>query len=86
MKKLEDKADFLAPHPRLLFIIQRGDIHAIQLVDAGTGRSSRPIRFNSVDLPEPDGPMMETYSPAPMVRSTSPQRMYLLIADQKNYG
>ena len=27
------------------------------------GVSRQPIRFISVDLPDPDGPMMATYSP-----------------------
>ena len=27
------------------------------------GRSRQPIRFTSVDLPEPEGPMIETHSP-----------------------
>jgi hypothetical protein len=30
-----------------------------------------PITDNSVDLPHPDGPLMETYSPSSMVRSMS---------------
>ena len=34
------------------------------------GLSSAPIMLNSVDLPEPDGPMMERYSPALMAKST----------------
>src|SRR3990167_10224461 len=32
------------------------------------GLSSRPSRFKSVDLPEPDGPITATYSPALMDR------------------
>jgi hypothetical protein len=34
------------------------------------GRSRRPIRFINVDLPEPDGPTIETYSPASMTKDT----------------
>ncbi len=30
------------------------------------GVSRQPIRFIKVDLPEPDGPMMATYSPRSM--------------------
>ena len=33
------------------------------------GRSRRPSRFSSVDLPDPDGPMIATCSPRQMVRS-----------------
>src|SRR5580704_6454720 len=32
------------------------------------GRSRQPIKFISVDLPEPDGPMIATYSPAAIVK------------------
>ncbi len=34
------------------------------------GVSRQPIRFMSVDLPEPDGPMMATYSPRWISMST----------------
>src|SRR5512143_1258988 len=34
------------------------------------GRSSRPSTFSNVDLPDPDGPMIEMYSPGWIVRST----------------
>src|ERR1700722_3736396 len=34
------------------------------------GVSRQPIRFISVDLPEPDGPMIATYSPLRICRST----------------
>src|SRR6187455_859087 len=33
------------------------------------GRSSSPSTFSSEDFPEPDGPMIETYSPASILRS-----------------
>src|SRR6202007_1211598 len=34
------------------------------------GESRQPIRFISVDLPEPEGPMMATYSPLRISTST----------------
>src|ERR1700759_34903 len=34
------------------------------------GVSRHPIKFISVDLPDPDGPMIATYSPLRIVRST----------------
>src|SRR5713101_7588022 len=34
------------------------------------GESRQPIRFMSVDFPEPDGPMMATYSPLRISTST----------------
>src|SRR5579864_9480487 len=35
------------------------------------GRSRHPIRFTSVDFPEPDGPMIDTHSPGATVREKS---------------
>src|ERR1051325_9858523 len=40
------------------------------------GVSRQPIRFISVDLPEPDGPMMATYSPRSMSIDT-PRRAWI---------
>ncbi len=40
-------------------------------ISPALGRSRPPIRLSSVDLPEPDGPTMETSSPRPMARVTS---------------
>ena len=37
------------------------------------------MRFMSVDLPEPDGPMMATYSPGSMVKLT-PRRAWISSA------
>jgi len=37
------------------------------------GVSRQPIRFINVDLPEPDGPMMATYSPR-SIRIETPRR------------
>jgi hypothetical protein len=34
------------------------------------GRSSVPMRLRSVDLPDPDGPMIDTISPRPIVKLT----------------
>ncbi len=34
------------------------------------GRSSAPIKFSKVDLPDPDGPAKLTNSPAAISRST----------------
>jgi len=35
------------------------------------GRSSSPSRFSRVDLPEPDGPVIDTCSPGQTARSAS---------------
>ena len=60
---LEDEADFLVPDAGELVIVHLADEFPVQ---ASTDLSSayRDSRSNSssVDLPEPDGPMMATYS------------------------
>ena len=38
------------------------------------------MRFISVDLPEPDGPMMATYSPRSMLQRHAAQRVNFLRA------
>ena len=35
------------------------------------GRSKHPMMFNSVDLPDPEGPVMDSHSPRLSQRSTS---------------
>ena len=44
------------------------------------GVSRQPIRFISVDLPEPDGPMIATYSPFLIVEAHAAQGVDLLRA------
>ena len=44
------------------------------------GVSRQPIRFISVDLPEPDGPMIATYSPRSMEIDTPLERVDLFVA------
>src|SRR5579872_7064445 len=39
-------------------------------ISPSVGRSRPPIKFSSVDFPEPDGPMIDTISPRPMCRSS----------------
>ena len=41
------------------------------------GLSKQPIRFISVDFPEPDGPMIATYSPFSITREIS-RRAYTI--------
>ena len=43
------------------------------------GESRQPIRFISVDLPDPDGPMMATYSLRCNAQVDAAQRMHLLL-------
>ena len=44
------------------------------------GVSRQPIMFISVDLPEPDGPMMATYSPRSMLEIDAAQGVDFLRA------
>ncbi len=59
---LEDEADFLVANAGELVVIELGDVVAVEPVLAAGGVSRQPMRFISVDLPEPEGPMMATYS------------------------
>src|SRR3989338_4184588 len=45
MKGLEHETDLFAAHPRLLHIIQRSDVPAIQFVDAGTRPVEQPYQI-----------------------------------------
>src|SRR6266852_2395320 len=45
-------------------------MNLIGCLDSPSGESRHPIRFISVDLPEPDGPMRATYSPLAISTST----------------
>ena len=60
---LEHESNFFVADARQFIIIQFAD----QLTDSAStgpslGESRQPIRFISVDLPEPEGPMIATYS------------------------
>jgi hypothetical protein len=58
-------------HERELDVLQRrGTREKVErLEDEAVGRSRQPMMFISVDLPDPDGPMIATYSPGVMIRS-----------------
>ena len=62
---LEDEADLAVAHRGQLVVVHLRDDLAAQHVGAPARacRGSRS-RFMSVDLPEPEGPMIATYSPA----------------------
>ena len=70
---LEDEADFLVADAGELVVVERGDIVAVEPVRPWVGESRQPMRFISVDLPEPEGPMMATYS-LWRTRRLTPQR------------
>jgi hypothetical protein len=59
---LEDEADFLVADAGQFVVVERADELAVEPVVALAGESRQPIRFMKVDLPEPEGPMMATYS------------------------
>ena len=68
---LEDEPDLLVADPGQLVVAQLRDPVAVEPVLAlRSGLSRQPMRFISVDLPEPDGPMMATNSFFRMVTST----------------
>ncbi len=59
---LEDEADLLVADTGELVVVELGDVVAVEPILALGGESRQPMRFISVDFPEPDGPMMATYS------------------------
>ena len=66
---LEDEADRVAPELRPVRVVERGHVDA---ADAdrlpSLGRSRQPRSPSIVDLPDPDGPTIDTKSPAPMLQ------------------
>ena len=56
---LEDEADLVAPQLREGALLERGDLDAVHARPCRASGRSRPARMcMSVDLPEPDGPMI----------------------------
>ena len=83
VEELEDDADVAAPHagparPRCL----PDDLLARRrVISPSSAMSSPATRFSSVDLPQPDGPMTATNSPALTVEVDAAQR-----ADRRALG
>ncbi len=63
VESLEDEADFAVANFGEFVVIQLADVGAVEVVGAAEQVSRQPSRFIRVDLPEPEGPMMATYSP-----------------------
>ena len=63
VERLEHEPDLLVADLRQFVVVHLADLLAVQQVAPLVGVSRQPIRFISVDLPEPDGPMIATYSP-----------------------
>ena len=80
VERLEDEADLLVADPRQLVVVHLADALAVQQVLPFVGVSRQPIRFISVDLPEPDGPMIATYSPRSISSRHAAQGVHLLGA------
>jgi hypothetical protein len=59
----ETQAEGFAPQPCERIRIQLGNIVAGEVIGAARRRSRQPRIFISVDLPEPEAPMMATNSP-----------------------
>ncbi len=72
MEELEDEPDLVAAHARELGLGRdRAVSSPSNWYEPEVGRSRQPRMLSRVDFPEPDGPMIETYSPAAMSRSKS---------------
>ncbi len=82
VEELEDESDLVAAHTGQIIVVQRELSAAPSDLDFARrwARSRPPIRFSSVDFPEPEGPTMEAISPRAMVRSMRVQRRYLPLA------
>ena len=63
VETLEDEADLAVANARAVAEIQIRHRLAVQVVLPPVGVSSSPMMESSVDLPQPDGPDMATYSP-----------------------
>ena len=68
VEELEDEADLVAADARQPSSDRPASASPSTRTSPEVGRSRPPTRFSSVDLPEPDGPMIETISPRGMVR------------------
>ena len=49
-------------------------------ISPSLGRSSPPIRLSSVDLPEPEGPTIETISPRSTIKIHALERGHFALA------
>jgi len=67
---LEDEADLPVPDPREFVVLEARDAWPFRMYSPAVGVSRQPTRFISVDLPDPDGPMIATYSFRSIARST----------------
>jgi hypothetical protein len=65
---LEDEADVLLLEVEPLLLVQPVDVCPRTGTSPVHAESCSPRMLSSVDLPEPDGPMIETKSPSPMSR------------------
>ena len=61
--RLENESQFSGANQRKVAIGQLRNVLAIQKYCPCVGRSRHPKIFSRVDFPEPDGPMITTYSP-----------------------
>jgi hypothetical protein len=71
IEELKDESDIVAPHAGQIVVGQPIEHSAVDEDLAVVGLSSPPIRFRSVDLPDPERPMTDTISSAAIVRLTS---------------
>jgi hypothetical protein len=71
IEELKDEADLVATDPREPIVGEAASASPSTRTRPAVGRSRPPTRFSSVDLPEPDGPMMDTICARGMTRLTS---------------
>ena len=79
--ELKDEADVPRPPVGELRFVERRDVHRRpRAASPASGLSIPAIRLSSVLLPEPDGPISATKSPAAMAKEMSLQHRHDLIA------
>src|SRR5688500_49887 len=76
VERLEDEADFLVPHPGKSVVGEPGHLLVVEPVLARIGVSRAPSTFILVAVPEPDGPMIATYS-FRRIDSDTPRRAWM---------
>ncbi len=69
VEALEHEAEFAQADLRERVVVEIRNVLAVEHVRPVVARSRQPMMFISVDLPEPDGPMIATYSPCRTSRS-----------------
>ena len=87
VEALEDEADGPVAHLRELAAAEARDLVAVERRSLPlVGRSRQPRMFMSVDLPEPDAPMMATNSPRSDREAHAVERAQHRVAEHVDLG